>query len=61
MAIEEELKKSLGGMEDEYRHKEAQIAREVQAATMDREKDTIGRVQERQISEKEEIFSTLLP
>lgn len=59
--IDSELAKELKDLEDEYRKRENQIAREVQSKTMDREADQQALLQERQIEEKREIFTKFLP
>lgn len=48
-------------MEADTRKREAEIIRNVQAATMEREAKTIEKVTQEQIQEKIEIFNTYLP
>lgn len=48
-------------IENDYMRKEAQINKDVQVRTQDREMENISRLQEYQLEEKQEIFLTHLP
>ena len=59
--IDSKLEKDIGDIEVEYMRKEAQITKEVQKRCQDREVSFIADLQEKQIQEKQEIFSQHLP
>lgn len=59
--IDNKLEKDIGDIEVEYMRKEAQITKEVQKRCQDREVSFIADLQEKQIQEKQEIFSQHLP
>ena len=59
--IDSKLDKELLDIENEYMRKEAQITRDVQKRCQDREVSYIADLQEKQIQEKQEIFSQYLP
>jgi hypothetical protein len=59
--LDEDLQKGLAELENEYRKREGVVQREVQGKTMDREAEQIAIIQERQIEEKQEIFTRFLP
>lgn len=59
--IDMKLEKDLLDQENQFMRKEAQIMREVQKRTQDREVRYIEELQEKQLVEKQEIFNTHLP
>jgi hypothetical protein len=59
--MDEDLKTGLAALDNEYRKREGLVQREVQGKTMDREAEQIAIIQERQIEEKQEIFTRFLP
>merc|ERR1719438_228561 len=59
--IDSKLEKDISDIEVEFMRKEAQITKEVQKRCQDREVSFIADLQEKQIQEKQEIFSQHLP
>lgn len=59
--IDSKLDKELLDIENDYMRKEAQITRDVQKRCQDREVSFIADLQEKQIQEKQEIFTQYLP